>query len=112
MKAHHEQAYVLAKGKPFTHVKIPDVLPFYYTGNKLHPSEKSPDTLKPVIEAFSKPDDIVLDPFAGSGSTLVSARQTGRKVIGVELDATHAQTASDRVYQHRQQQTQPYSERL
>jgi DNA modification methylase len=109
LKAHHEQAYVLAKGKPFTQHRIPDVLPNYYTGNKLHPSEKSPETLKPLIEAFSKPDDIVLDAFCGSGSTLVAARLANRKFIGIELDAQHAQTAADRVYQHRQQ---PYHERL
>ena len=41
--------------------------------------------------------DVVLDPFAGSGSTLKAAAQTGRNYIGIEMDAKHRQTASQRL---------------
>jgi DNA modification methylase len=75
----------------------------------MHPSEKSPDTLKPLIRAFSKEGDIVLDSFCGSGSTLVAARDLKRRYIGIEWDRTHARTAADRAYQPT---TQPYNERL
>ena len=94
----HEQAYVLAKGdvQPPAH-PIPDVLDFPYTGNKLHPTQKPIAALKPLIEAFCPPRGIVLDPFAGSGSSLLAARQLGRQFIGIELDQQHHATATARL---------------
>jgi DNA modification methylase len=108
-KWHSEHAYLLTKGNPRANEILPNVLPFHYTGNNMHPSEKSLDTLKPLIRAFSKEGDIVLDSFCGSGSTLVAARELKRRYIGIELDKTHAQTAPDRAYERT---AQTYSERL
>ncbi|HCN70713.1 MAG TPA: DNA methylase [Pusillimonas sp.] len=86
----HESAYLLAKGKPALPVNpLPDLLPWKYTGNKLHPTQKPVESLARLVEAFSKPEAIVLDPFAGSGSTCVAAKQTGRRYIGIELDAQY-----------------------
>lgn len=94
----HEQAYLLAKGHPQTPAKpVPDTLPWSYTRNRRHPTEKAPESLAPLIEAFSRPGQIVLDPFAGSGSTLVAARQLGRRYVGVELDPHHAKGANERL---------------
>lgn len=109
IKWHSEHAYLLTKGNPRANEILPNVLPFRYTQNHLHPSEKSPDTLKPLIRAFSKEGDIVLDSFCGSGSTLVAARDLKRRYIGIELDRNHAQTAADRAYERT---AQTYSERL
>ncbi|MBW3834715.1 DNA methylase [Aeromonas veronii] len=82
----HECAYLLAKGKPpLPEAPIPDVLEWEYSGNRHHPTEKPVSTLEPIIEAFTRPGDIVLDPFAGSGSTCVAAAKLGRRFIGVEL---------------------------
>ena len=64
---------------------------------KIHPTQKPVSVLTPLIEGFTNPSDIVLDPFCGSGSTLVAARQLGRRFIGIELDAGHHATASRRV---------------
>jgi DNA modification methylase len=49
--------------------------------------------------AFSRVRDIVLDPFCGSGTTAVAAKQVGRRYIGIELDETIAQQAEERVKQ-------------
>lgn len=94
----HEQAYLLAKGNPSLPERpIPDVLDFPYTGNCLHPTQKPTEALAPLIEAFTKPGELVLDPFCGSGSTLAAAQQLGRDWIGVELDSSHHRTASKRL---------------
>ena len=60
-----------------------------YTGNELHPPQPSIHVLKPLIEAFSAPGQLVLDPFAGSGSTCAAAKRTGRDYIGIEHQRTH-----------------------
>ncbi|SFQ75114.1 site-specific DNA-methyltransferase (adenine-specific) [Nitratireductor indicus] len=90
--------YLLAKGNPVQpEHPIPDVLDFPYTGNKLHPTQKPVQALRPLIEAFTKPGELVLDPFCGSGSTLAAAQKLGRDWIGIELDSDHHGTASKRL---------------
>jgi len=94
----HEQAYLLAKGAPLQPVEpISDLRSWDYTGNKLHPTQKPVSALVPLVESFSRPDQIVIDPFCGSGSTLVAARQTGRRFIGFEIDPTYATIARTRL---------------
>lgn len=95
---HHEQAYLLAKGRvQMPLIPIPDVLDWRYERNTLHPTQKPVSVLTPLIEGFTNLSDLVLDPFCGSGSTLVAARELGRRFIGIELDAGHHATASRRV---------------
>jgi site-specific DNA-methyltransferase (adenine-specific) len=94
----HESAYLLAKGRPpLPKSPVPDVLDWQYTGNKLHPTQKPVSILKPLIAAFTKPGGVVCDPFCGSGSTLVAARELDRRFIGIELDPDHHRTASARL---------------
>jgi adenine-specific DNA-methyltransferase len=98
-QARHECAYLLAKGNPSkpTH-PLPDVLPWgRYTGNTLHPTQKPVGAILPLIEAFSRVGDVVLDPFAGSGTTAAAARQLHRSFIGIELDRTYWQNACQRL---------------
>jgi len=98
LRYEHEQAYLLAKGNPVRPARpIPDVLDFPYTGNRLHPTQKPIEALAPLIEAFTQPGDLVLDPFSGSGSTLAAAQQLGRDWTGIELDNGHYHTASKRL---------------
>ena len=95
----HEQAYLLAKGCPPVPARtLNDVLTWDYTGNHLHPTQKPIRPLSEVIQALTKPGDLVLDPFCGSGSTLVAARDAGRDFLGIELDCRHHLTASLRVH--------------
>lgn len=98
LRYEHEQAYLLAKGDVVPPSQpIPDVIDFNYTGNRLHPTQKPVPALLPLIECFSRPGDLVLDPFCGSGSTLEAARQLGRDWLGVELDERHHATACRRL---------------
>ena len=98
----HESAYLLAKGRPpLPGSPVPDVLDWEYSGNQLHPTQKPVQPLKTLIGAFTKPGDVVLDPFCGSGSTLVAAQELGRRFIGIELDEQHHRTASIRL-EHRE----------
>ncbi|MHB1745376.1 MAG: DNA methyltransferase [Acidobacteriaceae bacterium] len=98
LKYQHEQAYLLAKGRPpIMGSPLPDVQRLYFTGNKLHPTQKAVMSLVPVIRAFSLPGDMVLDPFAGSGSSCAAALLTGRKYIGMEMDDEYFHQASSRL---------------
>jgi adenine-specific DNA-methyltransferase len=102
MQHRHEQAYVLAKGRPaLPDTPVPDVIDWQYTGNRLHPTQKPLAVLKPLIESFTAPGDIVFDPFAGSGSTCAAAYDLGRSYIGIELDAGHHHTAIARMERRR-----------
>lgn len=52
---------------------------------KIHPTQKPVELLKRLIELFTDPGDVVIDPVAGSGSTLIAAERTGRKAYGFEI---------------------------
>jgi adenine-specific DNA-methyltransferase len=94
----HESAYLLAKGDPMPpKIALRDVLDWKYTGNELHPTQKPVMTFLPVIMAFSRIGDIVLDPFIGSGTTAIAARDLGRRYIGIEIDPKYAQVAQERI---------------
>lgn len=95
----HEQAYLLAKGsprRPQSNV-LNDVLEWRYTGNGLHPTQKPVSALTPIIDAFTSKGDIVLDPFWGSGSSLLPAKSLGRPYVGIEIDPVHYETACGRL---------------
>jgi adenine-specific DNA-methyltransferase len=98
LRYQHEAAHLLAKGNPSApQIPIGDVIPWKYTGNKLHPTQKPVSALLPLVETFCAPQGTVLDPFAGSGSTLMAARELGRSYIGIELDAKYHAIASRRL---------------
>lgn len=98
LERRHEQAYLLMKGAGRIPARpLPDVLEWKYTGNRLHPTQKPVSVLKPLIRSFSQPGDVVLDPFCGSGSTLVAAKLSQRRYLGIELDPRHHRTACDRM---------------
>lgn len=98
LNARHEQAYVLVKGRPAEPAHpLDDVRPWDYSGNVTHPTEKAVSILLPLIHSFSRPGDLVLDPFSGSGSTLVAAALSGRQYLGIELEARYVELARRRL---------------
>jgi modification methylase len=66
-------------------------------GKKLHPTQKPEALLARVLLAASRPDDLVLDPFCGSGTTGAVARRLRRRFIGIERDADYAAAARRRI---------------
>ncbi len=61
-----------------------------FRGQEGHPTQKPESLLHRVILSTSRPGDIVLDPFFGTGTTGVVAKRLGRKFIGIERDPTYA----------------------
>jgi site-specific DNA-methyltransferase (adenine-specific) len=63
----------------------------------LHPTQKPIRLMKALIELTSAKGHLVLDPFAGSGSTLVAAKELGRRYLGFERDPAHVATIAKRL---------------
>jgi len=97
LRYQHEMAYLLAKGAPELPARpVSDVIDYGYTGNRLHPTQKPVACLTPLIEAYAPRLGVVLDPFAGSGSTGVAALQCRRRCILIEKDDAHNETIRER----------------
>jgi adenine-specific DNA-methyltransferase len=97
-RSFHEVLYLLAKGRPAKPIKpLEDVLRWRYTGNLLHPTQKPVEIMQSLIETFSKPGNVVIDPFAGSGTTGIAAQNCGRHFILIEKVWRHWKGAQDRI---------------
>ena len=69
-----------------------------------HPTQKPLSVCKRIISLCSKPDDVVLSPFAGAGSECLAAKELGRKYIGIELDEKYVDIANRRLKYSKNQQ--------
>ena len=67
------------------------------TTPKIHPTQKSIHLLKNLIEIFTDPGDVVIDPVAGSGVTLLAAEQLGRKGYGFEIKREYVKAFKDKL---------------
>lgn len=91
------------KGQRGVDGPLPDILPtFQKVGGlaKTHGAEKPLELLEYLIEKSTQPSDVVLDPCAGSGSTLHAAVRRRRRAIGVERDQTYYESAAARLNRH------------
>ena len=66
-------------------------------GRKTHPTQKPESLLYRVIMASTEVDDVVLDPFFGTGTTGALAKKLGRRFIGIERDPAYAAAAASRI---------------
>jgi len=66
-------------------------------GKKAHPTQKPESLLQRVILSSTKPGDVVLDPFFGTGTTGAVAKKLGRKYIGLEQDRRYIELATERL---------------
>ena len=62
---------------------------------KIHPTQKPVAVLERLIEIFTDPGDVVIDPCCGSGATLRAARNLGRSAYGFEIDKNFYTRARD-----------------
>lgn len=105
----HELLIFATKGKFFPRNKgwsdgsFTDVWPIKRETRAAILSAQQHETVKPFevlrrpIEHASQPGDLILDPFAGSGSTCVAAKRLGRHYLGIELDETYCALAERRL---------------
>lgn len=68
-------------------------------GERLHPTQKPQGLMHELITLFTDPGEVILDAFAGSGTTLAAARMLGRESIGIEQDEKHCETIATRLSQ-------------
>lgn len=66
-------------------------------GPRIHPTQKPLPLMVDLVTDFTEPNDTILDPFAGSGTTGVAALHLARHFVGVERDDAHAATAREQL---------------
>jgi DNA modification methylase len=88
---------------PRSNVLVCDSFRHGQPGKAEHPTQKPLRVVEPLIVASSRPGDLVLDPFAGSGTTLVAAKRLGRNAIGWEKDPKFHAAAVKRLDAAREQ---------
>ena len=67
--------------------------------DKIHPTEKPVQLFKRLMAASTNEDQVILDPFMGSGTTLVAAKLEGRKAVGIEINEKYCESAAKRLEQ-------------
>lgn len=68
-------------------------------GKNEHPTQKPIKLMTLLVDLFSQPEQTILDPFMGSGTTLRAAKDLGRKAIGIELEEKYCEIAAKRMAQ-------------
>ncbi len=79
----------------YVHNKRDPVTPYAQPND--HPTQKPVPLMLDLVRDFTDRDDLIIDPFAGSGTTGVAALRLGRRFLGCERDAKYARLAADRL---------------
>ncbi|MDA8123439.1 MAG: DNA methyltransferase [Deltaproteobacteria bacterium] len=78
-------------------VAIPNVIRLSPPRFRSHPNEKPVSLVTQFIEAHTLPGQIILDPFCGSGTTLVAAKMLGRRYIGIDIEKKYCDITEERL---------------
>lgn len=93
-------------GKKWTFNKpesVPYLRPVFKSGlvpggkNRIHPTQKHLGIIEEIIKVHSNPDDLIFDPFSGSGTTALACKNLGRNFIGSEIDKQYYEKAIKRL---------------
>jgi site-specific DNA-methyltransferase (adenine-specific) len=76
---------------------FPTIMTYKHDADRMHPSQKPLALIERLVIGFSRPGEVVFDPFTGSGTTLVAASNLGRNYIGVELNVEYVEVARKRL---------------
>lgn len=71
--------------------------PNYPKEKRTHPCQKPLGVIKWILGRYSKPDQLILDPFCGSGTTCVAAKMLGRNYIGIDISEEYCEIARQRI---------------
>lgn len=93
----HEVMVHAVKGRPQVTPRLRDVFEVPRTHESEHPTEKPVELLKQLINSCSSENDVVLDPFGGSGSTLIAGLKLHRDAYVVEIDQQYISMALGRL---------------
>ena len=78
-------------------MRVPSSIQKFNTETGLHPTQKPVALMEYLIKTYSKENDLILDPFCGSGTTCVAAKMLGRRYIGIDISEEYCQIARDRL---------------
>jgi len=70
---------------------------YYGERKRWHPTQKPINLMRLILEDFSKPNDIIFDPFCGSGTTCIAAALIGRRYIGIDIDEGYCKISRERI---------------
>jgi site-specific DNA-methyltransferase (adenine-specific) len=90
-----------SKGRLFGEMNIKSLFELRPVGQKdtSHPNEKPLNFIRRLVRLGSLPGDSILDPFMGSGTTLLAAKLEGRQAVGIELEERYCEIAAQRLAQ-------------
>jgi len=91
-----QRNYYLFNGNPVTNTTMARFGMDVFTGHK---SQKPIKLMTELVEKFTEEGQTILDPFMGSGTTLVAAKQLGRKAVGIEISQKYCDIAIQRLSQ-------------
>lgn len=92
--ARWRESFVDIRGRLWEDVIQVDAIP---TKEREHPIDKPRGLLQVLIEPITPDDGLILDPFMGGGSTLLAARDLGRRAIGIEIEERYCEVAANRL---------------
>jgi hypothetical protein len=97
VNAHYKQLVVFLKPPCAKHEWIADVYNGMGPEKDTHPWQQAENEADHFIELFSKPGDLVVDPFLGSGTTAAAAKTLGRRFVGCDIDPAAVAAAIERL---------------